>query len=182
MLVSRSNRSSSAFDSDSSQSTVINVLDELRSGRVGADVIVTRLADMLFIQAVRAYIEDNIDRAASGWLAALRDPQIGRALALLHAEPEKSWSVAMLAKRVGASRSAFAANFTQLMDEPPLRYLTRHRLHVAAARLAWSDDKLKAIAASAGYKAAAAFARAFKRHIGMTTGQYRRVRRPEHSN
>src|SRR5262245_25732798 len=101
--------------------TVNQIFEELRSGRNGAAAVATRLADVLFMQAVRAYLDENIDTAESGWLAALRDQQIGRALVLLHDKPHQPWTVAELADRVALSRSAFAVKFTQLVGEPPLR-------------------------------------------------------------
>jgi len=161
--------------------TVNHVLEELESGRSGAAAVVTRLADILFMQVVRAYLDENIDTAESGWLAALRDQQIGRALVLLHDKPHQPWTVAELAHRVALSRSAFAAKFTQLVGEPPLHYLTRLRLNVATARLRSGNDKLSVIAAAAGYDSVSAFARAFKRHMGVTPGEYRRSRQKDGS-
>jgi len=163
------------------RATVTHVLAELESGRAGAVVVITRLADILFIQAVRAYLDENIETAESGLLAALRDQQIGRAMALLHEQPHQPWTVARLANRVALSRSAFAARFTQLVGEPPLRYLTRLRLNVAIARLHLKNDKLSVIAAAAGYESVAAFTKAFKRYLGVTPGEYRRSRQPSSS-
>ena len=159
------------------RATVMHVLEELDSGRAGAAAVVTRLADILFMQAVRAYLDENIHTAQSGWLAALRDQQIGRALALLHDQPHQPWTVATLADRVALSRSAFADKFTQLVGEPPLRYLTRLRLNAATTRMQWSNDKLSVIAAAAGYGSVAAFTKAFKRYLGITPGEYRRSHR-----
>mgnify|MGYP003578688141 CR=1 FL=1 len=156
------------------RTTVSHVFEELGSGCSGSAAVVTRLADILFMQAVRAYLDENTDTAESGWLAALRDQQIGRALVLLHGKPHQPWTVAELADRVALSRSAFAAKFTQLVGEPPLRYLTRLRLNVATARLRSGNDKLSVIAAAAGYDSVPAFAKAFKRYIGVTPGEYRR--------
>jgi transcriptional regulator GlxA family with amidase domain len=133
------------------------------------------LADILFIRAVRAYFDHNIEAAESGLLLAVRDEQIGRALAMLHRHPQQAWTVDSIARHVALSRSAFAARFTELVSEPPLHYLTRLRIDVAAARLRSSDDKLRAIAAAAGYESVPAFAKSFKRLIGMTPGEYRRV-------
>jgi AraC-like DNA-binding protein len=154
-------------------STVEHILTELDSGAVGASEVVTRLADILFIQAVRAYIQENADTARTGWLAAARDRQIGRALALLHANPDEPWTVDILARRLATSRSAFADRFTELVGEPPLRYLTRLRINAAVRRLRSSDDKLSVVAAEAGYESVSAFNRAFKRQVGMTPGEYR---------
>ena len=158
------------------QLTLKHVLAELNAAGAGAAEVVTRLADILFIQAVRSYFEENADTAEFGWLAAVRDQQIGRAVALLHAQPAEPWTIASLARRVALSRSAFADKFTQLIDEPPLRYLTRLRINAAAERLRESDDKLSAIAAAAGYESVTAFTRAFRRHMGVTPGEYRESR------
>src|SRR5262249_5206167 len=154
--------------------TVSHVFEELGSARTGAAAVVTRLADILFMQAIRAYLDENIDTAESGWLAALRDQQIGRALVLLHDKPHRPWTVTELADHVALSRSAFAPKFTQLVGEPPLRYLTRLRLNAATARLRSGNDKLSVIAAAAGYDSVQAFAKAFKRYLGVTPGEYRR--------
>jgi AraC-like DNA-binding protein len=154
------------------------VLEELESDRPGAEAVVTRLAELMFVQAVRAFFEQNADRVPSGWLAAVRDKHIGRALALMHAEPERPWTISSLADRVALSRSVLAAKFSQLVGEPPLRYLTRLRLNSAALRLRSTEDGLKTIAAAAGYDSVAAFAKAFKRHMEMTPGVYRKNRGP----
>jgi transcriptional regulator GlxA family with amidase domain len=155
--------------------TVQHLLDELDSDRPGVEAVVTRLADILLMGAVRSYIEERLASAESGWLAAVRDHQIGRAVALLHSHPARPWTVAMLADQVALSRSAFASKFTRLVGEPPLRYLTRVRLDAAARRLRGTNDKLFVVAAAAGYDSAAAFTRAFERHLGVTPGEYRRT-------
>lgn len=157
--------------------TVEHILAELDSGVVGSKEIVTRLADILFIQAVRSYFDENADTAQVGWLAAVRDHQIGRALALLHASPDQPWTVDMLARRLAASRSAFADRFSELVGEPPLRYLSRLRIDAAVRRLRSSDNKLSAVAADAGYESVTAFTRAFRRQVGMTPGEYRDARK-----
>jgi AraC-like DNA-binding protein len=160
------------------QTTVGKILEELDSDRPGAEAVVTRLAELMFVQAVRAFFEQNADRVPSGWLAAVRDKHIGRALALMHAESEGPWTISSLADRVAVSRSVFAAKFSQLVGEPPLRYLTRLRLNSAALRLRSTEDGLKTIAVAAGYDSVAAFAKAFKRHTGIPPGQYRKNRDP----
>ena len=161
---------------------VMHVLEELGSGRAGASAVVTRLADILFVQAVRAYLDENIEVAKSGWLAAVRDQQIGRALALLHDQTHRRWTVAALADSVDLSRSAFAAKFNELVGEPPLQYLTRLRLNAARTRLLSSNDKLSAIAMAVGYESPAAFSRVFKRNTGMTPGEYRDAVRGKQPN
>jgi AraC-like DNA-binding protein len=160
------------------ETTVSKILEELESGRLGADAVVTRLAEVLLTQAVRAFFEQNADRVRSGWLAAVRDKHIGRALTLMHAEPERPWTISLLADRAAVSRSVFATKFSRLVGEPPLHYLTGLRLNSAAVRLRSTEDSLKTIAAAAGYRSVAAFAKAFKRHIGTTPGQYRKNRKP----
>jgi transcriptional regulator GlxA family with amidase domain len=156
----------------------VKILEELESDRPGAEAVVMRLAELMFVQAVRGFFEQNADRVPSGWLAAVRDKHIGRALALMHAEPERAWTISSLADRVALSRSVLAAKFSQLVGEPPLRYLTRLRLNSAVLRLRSTEDGLKTIAAAAGYESVAAFAKAFKRHMGMTPGAYRKNRGP----
>jgi AraC-like DNA-binding protein len=158
--------------------TVEHVIEELDSDRPGCESVITRLAEILFIEAVRVYLDENMNTAESGWLAALRDQQVGQALALLHAHPHEPWTVASLADRVALSRSSFAAKFAHLVGEPPLRYLTRLRLNTASARLRSGDAKLSAIAAAVGYESVAAFVKAFKRSVGVTPGEYRRARQP----
>jgi len=153
--------------------TTQHVLSELNSQEAGAGEVITRLADILFIQAVRSYFEDNAETAESGWLAAVRDRQIGQALAILHSHPHRPWTVVSLAGRLAMSRSTFAARFKDLVGEPPQRYLTRLRINAAATRLRTGVDTLSVVAAGAGYRSAAAFAKSFKRHLGTTPGEYR---------
>src|SRR5215472_4952190 len=153
--------------------TVKHVLAELDSGDIGMAEVVTRLVDILFLQAVRSYFEENAGTAQYGWLAAVRDQRVGPALALLHGQLDQPWTNGSLARRVAMSRSAFANAFTKLVGEPPIRYLTRIRIHAAATRLRSSDDGLKAVAAATGYESVAAFTRAFRREVGITPGEYR---------
>jgi AraC-like DNA-binding protein len=154
--------------------TTAHVRSELDSGEPGSNEVVTRLADILFIQAVRAYFEENSETANSGWLAAVRDEQIGQALAILHSHPHRPWTVTSLARRLAMSRSNFAARFRELVGEPPQRYFKRLRIHLAAEQLRTSRGKLSAIAAAAGFESVAAFTRAFKKQTGHTPGEYRK--------
>jgi AraC-like DNA-binding protein len=153
--------------------TMDHVRTELAAGHPAAEVVVARIADILFIQAVSLYLEDNADIAESGWLGALRDRQIGPALALIHQHPEQTWTVESLAETLAQSRSAFAARFAQLVGEPPLRYLTRVRLNAAGTRLSSSGEKIDAIATSLGYASASSFNKAFKARFGIAPGEYR---------
>ena len=142
---------------------------EARQMRPGGQAVVSRLADILVIQAIRAWIEQE-PAAQGSWLGALKDRQIGRALALVHRDPARDWALGSLAAEVGLSRSAFAARFTQLVGLPPMQYLARWRMHVALARLQEHGDGLAELAGRVGYQSEAAFSRAFKRHMGVAPG------------
>jgi AraC-like DNA-binding protein len=150
---------------------------EARQARPGAKAVISRLTEIIFVQAVRAWME-NQPAGQGGWLGALRDPQIGAALELIHREPERSWSVSTLAREVAMSRSPFAARFTALVGEPPLAYLTRWRMH-RAARLLQSDNlPVGEVAERVGYESAAAFSKAFKRRFDMAPSAYRHAAAP----
>lgn len=143
--------------------------------RPGGETVITRLADILVIQMVRAWIDTSPD-SQQGWLAALRDPQVGRALAVIHRIPQRAWSVAELAHDVGMSRSAFSAKFTRLVGDSVMRYLTRWRLQLARTYLRDTSDSLARIAERIGYESEAAFCRAFKRMFGVPPGNVRHSR------
>jgi AraC family transcriptional regulator, alkane utilization regulator len=147
---------------------------EAASGRPGAQTVVSRLADVLFIQIVRGYLA-TLPPGASGWLGALGDAQIGAALGLIHQGPELDWTVQSLAARVAMSRSAFASRFARLVGEPPLAYVTRWRMQKAAGLLRQSSATLADIAERVGYDSEAAFSKAFKRAVGSAPGAYRRA-------
>jgi len=147
---------------------------EAASGRPGAQTVVSRLADVLFIQIVRGYLA-TLPPGASGWLGALGDAQIGAALGLIHQSPELDWTVQSLAARVAMSRSAFASRFARLVGEPPLAYVTRWRMQKAAGLLRQSSATLADIAERVGYDSEAAFSKAFKRTVGSAPGAYRRA-------
>ncbi len=147
---------------------------EAASNRPGAQTVVSRLADVLFIQIVRGYLA-SLPPGASGWLGALGDMQIGSALGLIHQSPELDWTVQSLAARVAMSRSAFASRFARLVGEPPLAYVTRWRMQKAAGLLRQSSATLADIAERVGYDSEAAFSKAFKRAVGSAPGAYRRA-------
>ena len=146
---------------------------EMASGQPGAETVVKRLADILLIQAVRAHLAQT-GEASRGWLRALVDPQIGEALGLIHQKPEEPWTVESLASHVAMSRSAFAARFAHLVEEPPLTYLTRWRMDKAARLLRGSSASIAEVASRVGYDTEAAFSKAFKRWVGMAPGAFRR--------
>lgn len=139
----------------------------------GGEAVMTRLADVLVIHVLRWWLR-NADLAASGWLAALRDPQVGRALGRMHARPEDDWTLVELARQANMSRSAFAERFTTLVGEPPMRYLAGWRLEQAHSELLRTTDSIASISSRVGYTSEAAFSRAFKRHHGTTPGAVRR--------
>ena len=141
----------------------------------GNETVITRLADILVIQAIRAWIE-TVREDERGWIAALRDKQIGKALATIHRIPEKDWTVASLAKEIGMSRSGFSARFSDLVGEPVLHYLTSLRMQLARRQILQTSDTLAKIAQRIGYNSEPAFNRAFKRVMGMPPGAVRKGR------
>jgi AraC-like DNA-binding protein len=141
--------------------------------RPGGEAVITRLGDILVIQAIRAWIE-TAPAARSGWLGALQDPQIGRAMTLIHRDPARDWTVASLAAELAMSRSAFAARFTELVGEPVMRYVGRWRMHLAVNALTEEAVTVGELADRLGYRSEAAFSRAFKRIIGASPGAIRR--------
>jgi AraC-like DNA-binding protein len=158
-------------------STLRQIEMETRVMRPGAATLISRLSDVLFIQIVRAYFNSQIQAGRdNGWLRALRDPQIGMAITAIHRRPENLWTVAALASHVGMSRSTFAAKFTELVREPPLRYVARWRAHKATWYLRTSDEKLSEIARRVGYESEIALSRAFRRFMGTSPGAYRKAR------
>lgn len=145
---------------------------EARTLRPGGEAVITRLADVLVIQAIRHWIEHD-PAARSGWLGALRDPQVGGAIARIHRDPARPWTVATLADELAMSRSALSARFTQLVGEPVMTYVTRWRMHLAVAALNDEPVTVGELAERFGYRSEAAFARAFKRVIGASPGAVR---------
>ncbi len=155
------------------RSTLAFIADEARTLRPGGEAVITRLADVLVIQAIRAWIEED-PAAQTGWLGALQDRQIGRAVALMHRDPAHPWTLASLASEVAMSRSAFAARFTTLVGVPAMRYLARWRVHVATTLLHEDGPGVADLAGRLGYRSEAAFSRAFKRVSGDSPGAVRR--------
>lgn len=147
--------------------------DEARHIRPGGETIITRLADILVIQALRSWIE-QAPAAQTGWLGALKDQQIGRAISLIHRDPAHPWTLATLAEEVAMSRSAFAARFTEIVGEPAMYYLTQWRMNLALMWLKENDLPLSDVAERLGYQSEAAFSRAFKRVMGNSPGVARR--------
>jgi AraC-like DNA-binding protein len=159
------------------QGTLALIAAETKHPRPGGEAVITRLADVLIIQAIRSWIETD-PSAQTGWLGALRDPLIGRALSMIHADPARVWTVAALADELPMSRSAFAARFTELVGEPVMHYVTRWRMRVALNALRDEGATVGELAGRLGYRSEAAFARAFKRVVGTAPGAVRRDGEP----
>jgi AraC-like DNA-binding protein len=151
------------------------VVAESRLGRVGAETILTRMAELMFVEVLRRHLEEMVPEQ-SGWLAGLRDPMIGAALSRLHARPTDDWTLATLARDVGASRTVLSERFAQLIGIPPMQYLTQWRLQLAANLLATTSAKVADVGLQVGYESEAAFSRAFKRAIGRSPAHYRQER------
>ncbi len=146
---------------------------EVETNRPGAEIVLLRMADVIFIQILRAYLARVPDDAGGGFLRALRDPSTAAALGAMHHRAEAPWTVASLAKEVGLSRSIFAARFTQLVGEPPLGYLTRLRMEKAAILL--REGATLAMASHlTGYASGASFSHAFRQWSGVAPGAYRK--------
>ncbi|WP_043673884.1 AraC family transcriptional regulator [Clavibacter michiganensis] len=148
--------------------------DELSTVQVGGDAVATRLADVLVVQAVRAWLQRD-EATADGWIHALRDERIGRVLEAVHARPGDGWDLDRLARTAVMSRSSFSARFAELVGESPGSYVTRWRMDVARHRLATEDVPASQLAGELGYRSEAAFHRAFVRMVGATPGSVRRV-------
>jgi len=161
--------------SESLRATVSQLAAEAGGAAPGAAAATARLMDLLFIHVLRAWT-GGLPEGEGGWLGALREPRIARALALIHADPRASWSLTALARSIGASRATLARRFTALVGVPPLAYVTRWRMALAGRRLRESTDALAQVAASVGYQSEFAFNRAFRREMGMAPGMYRSAR------
>jgi AraC-like DNA-binding protein len=138
----------------------------------GSEVVATRLAEVLFIQALRAHIASGVGWRNKGWLRAIFDPQIGAALSAIHNSVNTPWTVEFLAEAAAMSRSAFAARFKELLGQTPLEYVTEWRMQKAMQLLQERDKKLIDVARSVGYESDAAFSKAFKRVVGANPGEY----------
>jgi AraC-like DNA-binding protein len=166
-------RAAEAPDRDRLPQLIEFALSESRQGRSGAKCVLLRLSEVLFVEVVRRHV-DSLPAGHTGWLAGLRDPVVGYALALLHERPAEAWTLARLARDAGASRSALADRFTHFVGLPPMRYLTQWRLQLAARMLSDGEAKVSAVALDVGYESEAAFSRAFKKTVGSSPAAWRR--------
>jgi AraC-like DNA-binding protein len=145
---------------------------EAKNGRAGTDIIAPRLMDSALVLMLRAWI-DNQPEGTASWFGALRDPAVARALRLIHEQPTKPWTVAILADAASLSRATFARRFTSLVGEPPLAYLMRWRINLAAKALCETRCSVDEIARAVGYESGPAFSKAFRRLYGEAPGRYR---------
>jgi AraC-like DNA-binding protein len=162
------------------ESTLRFLTSEAGANRPGAQTITDRLTDVLFIQVLRSWME-SLPPNTGGWLGALRDPALATALAQIHRDPAHEWNVSSLARQAGMSRSVFAARFRAVVGEPPLGYVGRWRMQLAANALRDTDESLSEVGASVGFASAVAFNRAFKRAFGIPPGAFRDRAREETS-
>jgi len=158
------------------RSTFQYAAEEVAAGRPGSETVLAKLSELLFVEAVRRYIE-GLPKGQTGWLAGLRDPYVSRALALLHRDITRSWNVDDLGREVGLSRSALAERFTSLIGMPPMHYVANWRMQVATQKLRNTSASLAQVADSVGYGSEAAFSRAFKKAFGTAPATWRRSNR-----
>jgi AraC-like DNA-binding protein len=152
------------------------VVDESSRRQPGGEAVLERMSEMLFVEVLRRYV-DTLPADQTGWLAGMKDPAVGRALALLHARPAEPWTLERLADEAAVSRSTLHERFAQLLGQPPMQYLAQWRMQLAAARLRDTDAKVLDVAMDVGYENEAAFARAFRRAVGESPAAWRRARR-----
>jgi AraC-like DNA-binding protein len=157
------------------ESSIRHLASERSSALAGRAALLSKLAEALFIETLRRYMAE-LPPERAGWLAAVRDPAVGRALAAIHGDPAQPFTVAGLAKHASVSRSVFAARFSQLLGEAPLAYVARWRLQLGARLLETTNDSVLQIATKVGYESEAAFNRAFKREFELPPARYRRER------
>jgi AraC family transcriptional regulator, alkane utilization regulator len=142
--------------------------------RPGTDSLLAKLSELVFVEALRRHVA-SLPADGTGWLAGVRDPRVGHALALLHGEPNRSWTVDALAREVALSRSALAQRFVALVGESPVQYLLRWRLALAARALRAGREAIARVAERTGYESEAAFSRAFKREFGVPPAAWRKT-------
>ncbi len=146
-------------------STLRHTIEEADGTHPGSFTMLARLTELLYVEVLRRYMQ-HLPSGETSWLAGVKDPEVGRALRLLHAQPERQWTVEDLAREVGVSRSGLAQRFTELAGEAPMRYLTGWRIQLAKHLILQAYLPIAEVADRVGYESEAAFSRAFKRHVG----------------
>ena len=159
------------------ESTLKLLAHEAQFPREGSGSIIGHVTGIIFIQAVREWISTQA-LGQGGWLGALKDKQIGWALSLMHQRPSEAWTIAKLASEVGMSRSPFATKFSSLVGEPPLSYLTKWRMNLAAGYLRDDQVSIREIAERVGYESQASFTNAFKRSFSISPREYKDKHKP----
>ncbi|MGB3337221.1 MAG: AraC family transcriptional regulator [Devosia sp.] len=154
---------------------VQHAVSETENRHAGGETVLAKLAELMFVQVIRQYANE-LPSESRGWLSGLRDPQIGRALSLVHARPANDWTIEALATEVGMSRSAFAKRFAHYSGDSPMQYLARWRMQLAARRLENPQVSIAQVGVEVGYDSEAAFNRAFKKVMGVPPGTWRRGR------
>jgi AraC-like DNA-binding protein len=152
--------------------TFRHLIEEVKGKIEGSNTIATRLTETMYVEVLRRYMKE-LPEESRGWLAAVRDPEVGMALRYLHAHPDEKWHVEDLAAKVGVSRSAFTKRFRELIGEPPIQYLTTWRVQLAKNLLFQPDLSMAMIAEKVGYDSDIAFNRAFKRNVGEPPARWR---------
>jgi AraC-like DNA-binding protein len=153
--------------------TMLNVaISESRAGRPGGENVLARLAELMFVEAIRRYLE-TLPESQMGWLAGLRDPMVGQAIAAMHDSARHPWTVEELARLAGQSRSVFAERFTEMVGQPPMQYLALWRMQLAS-KLLMDGGQVAGVAESVGYESEAAFSRAFKKLVGQSPATWRK--------
>jgi AraC-like DNA-binding protein len=147
-------------------------LQEAKEKRAGGNSVLARLGELMFMELVRRHVQ-TLPMDRTGWLAGLRDRQVGRALNLLHGEPRRAWTLELLARETAMSRSSLVERFSAYTGLPPMQYLQKWRLQLAARQLAEGSDSIATVAAGAGYESEAAFSRAFKKMAGVPPAAWR---------
>jgi AraC-like DNA-binding protein len=161
---------------DRLDSLVEFAMSESAQKEAGSDCVLLRLSELMFVEVVRRHLSALPEQA--GWLSALRDSVAGRALALLHNDPARAWSLQTLAREAGVSRTLLADRFASTMGQPPMQYLKQWRMQLAAGLLAEGDAKVALVALRVGYESEAAFSRAFKKEVGVPPSLWRNRREP----
>jgi len=154
------------------ESSIRFSVDEAGADRPGGAALMSKLSEVLFVETLRRYVA-QWPEGRTGWLAGARDPEVGKALALIHSRPAHPWTLAGLAKESGVSRSVLAERFRKFLEQPPMSYLTQWRLQIAARTLAATSRSVADIAAEVGYESEPAFNRAFKRAFGLPPARFR---------
>lgn len=159
------------------ENSIRYLVSESQPGQPGRNILLSKMAEVLFIETLRRYI-NHLPPDATGWLAGARDSITGAALALLHRRPAEHWTIERLASDIGTSRSVLSERFARYLGEPPLTYLARWRMQLASRMLQTTKDTVLQIGLAVGYESEAAFVRAFKREFGAPPARYRKFLAP----